>query len=131
MSHLDETLSFALLLLAHIQAVLIPAWIAHRINIRQSRLRIVLADGGLSLLRFGFICFSIAALAEMLDHTETSWIYINRISGWNGLFYAGLSGGLASLTAAVTENNKLRILLYVFVFVHLQYHSPLKKTINQ
>ena len=115
MSYSNETLFFVLLLLAHIQAVLIPAWIARRIKIRQSKLRIVLPDGGISLLRFGFACFSIAALAEMLDHTETSWIYINRISGWNGLFYAGLAGGLASLTAAVTENKKLRILLYVIV----------------
>ena len=130
MSHPDETLFFALLLLAHIQAVLIPAWIAHRINIRQPKRRIVLPDGGISLLRFGFTCFSIAALAEMLDHTETSWIYINRISGWNGLFYAGLSGGLASLTAAVTKNKTLRILLYLIVIAGITAYSSLGKGVT-
>ena len=95
------------------QAVLIPAWIAYRINIRQSKLRAVLANGGIALLRLGFICFSVAALAEMLDHAETDWIYINRLSVWNGLFYAGLAGGLASLSAAVTAKRILRIIFYM------------------
>ena len=99
-------------------------------NIRQSKLRIVLPDGRISLLRFGFICFSIAALAEMLDHTGTSWIYINRISGWNGLFYAGLSGGLASLTAAVTKNKKLSILLCLIVIAVITAYSSLGKGIT-
>ena len=120
---------FVVLLLAHAQAVLIPAWIANRINIRHSKLRIILPEGGISLLRFGFICFSIAALAEMLDHTETSWIYINRISGCNGLFYAGLAGGLASLTAAVTENKKLRIFLYLIVIAGITAYSSFGKSV--
>ena len=72
-------------------------------------------DEGVSLLLLGFACFSVAAFAEMLDHTETSWIYINRLSGWNGLFYAGLAGGLASLAAAVTANKTLRMMLYLIV----------------
>ena len=67
------------------------------------------------MLLLGFACFSVAAFAEMLDHTETSWIYINRLSGWNGLFYAGLAGGLASLAAAVTANKTLRVMLYLIV----------------
>ena len=66
----------------------------------------------------------------MLDHTETSWIYINRISGWNGLFYAGLAGGLASLTAAVSENKKLRILLYVIVIAGIAAYSSLGKGVT-
>ena len=67
------------------------------------------------MLLLGFACFSVAAFAEMLDHTETSWIYINRLSGWNGLFYAGLAGGLASLAAAVTATKTLRVMLYLIV----------------
>ena len=106
---------FIVLLLAHVQAVLVPAWIASRLIIRKSSLRNALPDGGISLLLLGFTCFSIAAFAEMLDHTETSWIYINRLSGWNGLFYAGLAGGLASLAASVTTNKTFRALLLVLV----------------
>ena len=106
---------FVVLLLAHLQAVLIPAWIASRVSARRSRLRAALANGGIPFLLVGFTCFSIAAFAEMLDHTETSWVYINRLSGWNGLFYAGLAGGLASLTASATANKSLRALLYIVV----------------
>ena len=103
------------LFLAHIQAVVIPAWIVSRVSARKSRLRDILPNGGISFLLLGFTCFSIAAFAEMLDHTETSWVYINRLSGWNGLFYAGLAGGLASLAASVTANKSLRVLLYIIV----------------
>ena len=109
------TLFFVVLLLAHVQAVFVPAWIAYRINIRKSRLHSVLSNGGIPLLLLGFAFFSVAAFAEMLDHTETSWVYVNRISGWNGLFYAGLAGGLASLAASVTTSKLLRVLLSVIV----------------
>lgn len=122
-----QSMIFVALLLAHVQAVLIPVWIASRIYIRQAKLRIIFPDGGISLLRFGFICFSVAALAEIMDHTETSWIYINRLSGWNGFFYAALSGGLASLTAAVTEKKQLRIFIYLIVFAVIATYSFLGK----
>ena len=121
---------FVVLLLAHLQAVLIPAWIASRISSRKSTLRAVLPNGGISLLLIGFICFSMAAFAEMLDHTETNWIYINRLSGWNGLFYAGLAGGLASLTASVTANKTLRVLLYALVIAGIAAYPLLGKGIT-
>ena len=108
---------FIALLLAHLQAVLIPAWIAYRITSRRSKFRLVLPDGGVSLLRFGFICFSVAALSETVDHSGTDWIYVNHLSGWNGLFYAALAAGLASMTSAVTEKKKFRILFYLMVVV--------------
>ena len=121
---------FVVLLLAHIQAVLIPAWIASRLSSRKSTLRAVLPNGGISLLLIGFTCFSIAAFAEMLDHTETNWIYINRLSGWNGLFYAGLAGGLASLAASVTANKTLRVLLYALVIAGIAAYPLLGKGIT-
>ena len=126
----DKSLFFVVLLLAHIQAVLIPAWIASRISSRKSTMRTVLPNGGVSLLLLGFTCFSIAAFAEMLDHTETNWIYINRLSGWNGLFYAGLAGGLASLTASVTANKTLRALLYMLVIAGIAVYPLLGKGIT-
>jgi len=82
------------------------------------------------LLLIGFTCFSMAAFAEMLDHTETNWIYINRLSGWNGLFYAGLAGGLASLTASVTANKTLRVLLYALVIAGIAAYPLLGKGIT-
>ena len=106
---------FIVLLLAHLQAVLIPAYIACRITLRRSRFRLVLPDGGVSLLQFGFICFSVAALSEMVDHSGTDWIYVNHLSGWNGLFYAALAAGLASMTSAVTGKKQFRILFYLMV----------------
>ena len=116
-----------ILLLAHVQAILVPAWIAYRIKTRRSNLREVLPSGGIFLLRFGFICFSTAALSEMLDHSETSWIYVNRLSIWNGLFYAALAGGLASLTAAVTKKNMFRIFFYVLVIASIVVYPLLGK----
>ena len=106
---------FIALLLAHLQAVLIPAYIAYRLTSRKSKFRLVLPDGGISLLRFGFICFSVAALSELVDHSGTDWIYVNHLSGWNGLFYAALAAGLASMTSAVTEKKQFRILFYFMV----------------
>ena len=108
---------FIALLLAHLQAVLIPVCIAYRITSRKSKFRFVLPDGGVSLLRFGFICFSVAALSETVDHSGTDWIYVNHLSGWNGLFYAALAAGLASMTSAVTEKKQFRILFYLMVVV--------------
>ena len=124
------TLFFAVLLLAHIQAVLVPAWIASRVRARKSRISIVLPDGGIVLLLIGFICFSVAALAEMLDHSETSWVYVNRLSGWNGLFYAGLAGGLASLAASVNANKTLRVLLFVLVVAVIAAYPFLGKGVT-
>ena len=108
---------FIALLLAHLQAVLIPGCIAYRITSRRSKFRFILSDGGVSLLRFGFICFSVAALSEMVDHSGTDWIYVNHLSGWNGLFYAALAAGLASMTSAVTEKKQFRILFCLMVVV--------------
>ena len=126
----DKSLFFVVLLLAHIQAVLVPAWIASRISSRKSTIRTVLPNGGISFLVLGFTCFSIAAFAEMLDHTETDWIYINRLSGWNGLFYAGLAGGLASLTASVTANKTLRALLYALLIAGIVAYPLLGKGVT-
>ena len=121
---------FIALLLAHLQAVLIPAYIAYRITSRRSKLRLVLPDGGVSLLRFGFICFSVAALSETVDHFGTDWIYVNHLSGWNGLFYAALAAGLASMTSAVTEKKQFRILFYLMVVAGIFAYWSLGKGVT-
>ena len=58
------------LILVHLQAVLVPLWVGLRCRER--------------LLRAGFCCFAVASLAEMVDHITTAWIYVNRISVFNG-----------------------------------------------
>ena len=112
---LGKPLFFVVLLLAHAQAVLIPAWIACYIKTRNSKFYLIFPNGNISLLRFGFVCFSIASLAETIDHTNTKWIYINQLSIWNGLFYASLSTGLACLTSATTKRKAIRILVSLLV----------------
>ena len=123
-------LFFIVLLLAHLQAVLIPAWIAQRINSRATGVSCVLPDGGIALLRFGFVCFSVAAFAELLDHTQTDWIYVNHLSGWNGLFYAGLAGGLAGLTAAATEKRTLRMVVFSIAIAGVAAYPVLGKAVT-
>lgn len=121
---------FIALLLAHLQAVLIPAYIAAQLTSRKSKFRLVLPDGGVSLLRCGFICFSVAALSETVDHSGTDWIYVNHLSGWNGLFYAALAAGLASMTSAVTEKQQFRFLFYLMVVAGVFAYLPLGKGVT-
>ena len=82
------------------------------------------------MLRFGFICFSVAALSETVDHSGTDWIYVNHLSGWNGLFYAALAAGLASMTSAVTEKNQFRILFYFMVVAGVFAYLSLGKGVT-
>ena len=58
---------FIILLFAHLQAVFVPAWFAYRIKQKKTNLSPIMPSGGISLLQLAFTCFSIAALAEMLE----------------------------------------------------------------
>ena len=83
------------LIVVHLQAVLVPLWLALRCR-------------GLQLTS-GFICFALASFAEMVDHTTTDWIYVNHNSFFNGVFYGALASGLALLTAAVSHSRRWRL----------------------
>ena len=78
------------LVAVHLQAVLVPLWVAMHCR------------GW--WLKSGFVCFSLASLAEMVDHTTTDWVYVNHNSFFNGVFYGALATGLALLTAAVSRS---------------------------
>ena len=54
------------LVVVHLQAVLVPLWVAVRCRVWR--------------LKSGFVCFSLASLAEMVDHTTTDWVYVNHNS---------------------------------------------------
>jgi hypothetical protein len=56
------------------------------------------------LIPFGFIFLGLASISEMIDHTQTSWIYVDHSSLFNWLFYSFLSLGLTCLSMSVIKN---------------------------
>ena len=57
------------------------------------------------LIPSGFIFLGLASISEMIDHTQTSWIYVDHSSLFNWLFYSFLSLGLTCLSISVIKNN--------------------------
>ncbi len=89
---------FSILLLAHLQAAVIPIFIGIKSfnkfkHINKSK-----------LIPFGFIFLGFASIFEMIDHTQTSWIYVDHSSLFNWLFYSFLSLGLTCLSISVIKN---------------------------
>ena len=103
------------LIFAHLQAVLVPLLIAMRCH------------GW--LLKSGFACFSLASLAEMVDHTNTDWIYVNHSSFFNGVFYSALATGLALLTAAMSSSRSWRLPLLLVTFAALAAYPLAGKSV--
>ena len=93
------------LIVVHLQAVLVPLWVAIRCR------------GW--WLRSGFMFFALASLAEMVDHTNTDWVYVNHNSFFNGVFYGALSAGLALLTASVSHSRSWRLSLLLITIATL------------
>ena len=63
--------------------------------------------------------FALASLAEMVDHTNTNWVYVNHNSFFNGVFYGALSAGLALLTASVSHSRSWRLSLLLITIATL------------
>ena len=91
----------SLLLLAHLQAFLIPIiiWIKSRNKFKQIRFPL--------LPPFAFISLGLASMFEMFDHTTTDWIYVDHSSIYNWLFYSFLSIGLSFFTISVAKNKSI------------------------
>ena len=99
---------FSILLIAHIQAAVIPIILGIKsINkftqINKSK-----------IIPFGFISLGLASICEMIDHTQTSWIYVDHSSLFNWLFYSFLSLGLTFLSISVMKN-KFFIITNIFI----------------
>ena len=82
----------------HIQAVIIPLFLGYKSinkfkNIKNN-----------SLIPFGFTFLGLASMSEMVDHGQTSWIYVDHSSLFNWLFYSFLSLGLTCLSISVIKN---------------------------
>ena len=98
----------SLLIFAHLQSVLIPILIGFKIYKRYSHIE------SSELISYGFIFIGIASFFEMIDHTQTDWIYINHLSICNWLFYSFLASGLSILVISISKNknlNRLNIIL--------------------
>ena len=99
---------FSVLFLAHLQAVIIPIILGIKSvnkfkNINNN-----------SLIPGGFIFLGLASMFEMIDHTQTLWIFVDRSSIFNWLFYSFLSLGLTSLSISVIKN-KFNIIFNLFL----------------
>ena len=90
-----------IIVLAHIQAVLIPIFIGIKsinkfYHIQNSK-----------LISWGFVSLGLASMFEMIDHTQTEWIYVDHSSFFNWLFYSLLSIGLTFLSISTIKNKYL------------------------
>ena len=99
---------FLILFLAHLQAVIIPIIIGIKSINRFKKIK------NNYLIPYGFIFLGLASMFEMIDHTQTSWIYVNHSSIFNWLFYSFLSLGLTSLSTSVIKN-KLSTVINIFL----------------
>jgi hypothetical protein len=91
-------LFFSILLFAHFQAAIIPILLGIRsIN----KFKHISKN---KFIPFGFVFLGLASISEMIDHTQTNWIYVDHSSLFNWLFYSFLSLGLTCLSISVIKN---------------------------
>ena len=93
---------FLVLFLAHIQAAVIPIILGIKSFNKFKHI------SNHKLIPFGFIFLGLASISEMIDHTQTSWIYVDHSSLFNWLFYSFLSLGLTFLSISVLKNKFIR-----------------------
>ena len=90
-----------IIFLAHLQAIILPIFLG--IKAINKFKHIVNSK----FISFGFISLGLASMFEMIDHTQTEWIYVNHSSIFNWLFYSFLSIGLTFLSLSVIKNKYL------------------------
>ena len=114
---------FTILFLAHFQAVIVPIFFGIKSinkfkNIKNNK-----------LIPFGFTFLGLASLSEMIDHTQTDWIYIDHSSIYNWLFYSFLSLGLTSLSISVIKKNSTRAINLFLSFCSIITYLLIDKTV--
>ncbi len=90
-----------IIVLAHLQAILIPIFIGIISINKLNHIK------NLKLISWGFVSLGLASMFEMIDHTQTEWIYIDHLSFFNWLFYSLLSIGLTFLSISTIKNKYL------------------------
>ena len=114
---------FSILLLAHLQAAIIPILLGIRSINKFKHL------SNNKFIPLGFIFLGLASISEMIDHTQTSWIYIDHSSFFNWLFYSFLSLGLTFLSISVVKNKFIQITNFFFSLCSIISYFLLDKTI--
>ena len=89
---------FSILLLAHFQAAIIPIVLGIKSINKFKHIN------KHKFIPFGFTFLGLASISEIIDHTQTSWIYVDHSSLFNWLFYSFLSLGLTCLSISVIKN---------------------------
>ena len=82
------------------------------------------------LIPLGFIFLGLASISEMIDHTQTSWIYVDHSSLFNWLFYSFLSLGLACLSISVIKNKFIQKTNFFFSLCSIISYFLFDKTIS-
>ena len=114
---------FSILLLAHLQAAIVPILLGIRSIKKFQHIR------KNELIPLGFIFLGLASISEMIDHTQTSWIYVDHSSLFNWLFYSFLSLGLTFLSISVVKNKFIQITNFFFSLCSIISYFLLDKTI--
>ena len=114
---------FSILLLAHFQAAIIPILLGIRSTNKFKHL------SKNKLIPFGFIFLGLASIFEMIDHTHTSWIYVDHSSIFNWLFYSFLSLGLTCLSISVIKNKFIQTTNLCISFCSIISYFLFDKTI--
>ena len=114
---------FSILLLAHIQAAVIPIILGIKSFNKFKHL------SNNKFIPFGFIFLGLASIAEMIDHTQTSWIYVDHSSLFNWLFYSFLSLGLTCLSISVIKNKFIQKTNFFISFCSIISYLLFDKTI--
>ena len=100
-----------IIVLAHLQAILIPIFIGIISINKLNHIK------NLKLISWGFVSLGLASMFEMIDHTQTEWIYIDHSSLFNWLFYSFLSIGLTFLSISVIKNKNQTYINLIICFL--------------
>ena len=114
---------FIILFLAHIQAAAVPIVLGIKSFNKFKHIK------KKKIIHFGFIFLGRASIFEMIDHIQTSWIYVDHSSLFNWLFYSFLSLGLTCLSISVVKNKFVRITNICISFCSIISYFLFDKTI--
>jgi len=117
-------LFFPILFLVHFQAAVIPIVLGIKSINKFKHI------SGNKLIPFGFIFLGLASIFEMIDHTKTSWIYVDHSSLFNWLFYSFLSLGLTCLSISVIKNKFIQITNFCISLCSIVSYFLFDKTIT-
>ena len=114
---------FFILVLAHFQAAVVPIVLGIKSINKFKHI------SKYKLIPFGFIFLGLASISEMIDHTQTSWIYVDHSSLFNWFFYSFLSLGLTCLSISVIKNKFIQTTNFCIALCSIISYFLFNKTI--